>query len=133
MSAPLSELTHKISLARAIAMTQRYRQQKHNVIKKEFAHILPLSETFNRAAFDRLLSQAGCAGVRIYYSMDEELQLHTIIVGVNANNEDLLPVAAMSAPKETAAQTTTAGSDGEILEEAQVCPPSCSPASPLNT
>ncbi len=127
MSTPLNELIHRISLAKAIQMTALYRQQKDAILKSEYAgkDILPISETYNREAFDALLAQPGCIAVRIYQSMDEALRLHSIVVGVNSQNEDILPNtdATLSINEEDG---------GIILEEAQRCPPLCKPTPPLN-
>ncbi len=130
MSELLPGVLHSITLEKAIAMTTLYRGKKELIIKDEFKDkkILSISETFNREAFDRLLAQSGCTGIRIYYSIDEELKLHAIVVGVNEKNEDILP-----------AVTNVGGSgarsgedDGMIVEEGHICPPNCAPPSPLN-
>jgi hypothetical protein len=55
--------------------------------------------------------------------MDENLLVHAILVGVNENNEDILPA-------ETSSLTTT--EDDPIMEQSIRCPPDCPPASPLN-
>lgn len=114
-------MNHAISLERAIQMTTRYREQKEKILNPEFAerNLLPLAETFDRAAIDKLLSQPGCTGVRIYFGMNEELQVRAVIVGVNDKNEDILPADSGSI-------------DGEIVEDGRLCPPNCSPNSPLN-
>lgn len=105
------EDAHFISLETAIAMTTRLRSH-HN-------RVLPVSETFDRVAFDQLLSQPGCTQLRIYYGMDEAMQTHAIVVGVNEKNEDILP--------------TTENPDGVIVEAGKLCPPFCAVSSLLNT
>ena len=102
-------------------MTTRYREQKDIILKPEFAgkNLLPVAESFDKAGFDKLLSQPGCTGLRIYYGMTEEQQLRMIIVGVNEKNSDLLPA-------------DFAAADGSLVENGVVCPPICAPASPLN-
>jgi hypothetical protein len=116
---------HIISLQKAVEMTTRYRQDKETILAAEYKsqNILPLSETFNRTAIEKLLSETNCAGIRIYYGMDENLKSHAILVGVNASNEDILPSSA----------ATLSGSDEVILEEGQRCPDICPEDSPLNT
>lgn len=118
--ADLNTNEHRISLETAIEMTNRYRAQKERILMPELQgkNLLPVSETFDRAAFDRLLAQPGCTGLRIYYGMDETLQVHAIAVSVNDKNEDILPTAITP--------------DGEIVEEGKVCPPYCATNSPLN-
>ncbi len=59
--------------------------------------------------------------------MSVDLKVHAIIVGVNANNEDILPQATAS----TSANATS-GDDDDIIEAGVICPPICPPPSPLN-
>jgi hypothetical protein len=115
-----------ISLQKAIEMTTRYRQDKETVLAQEYKgqNILPNSETFNRAAIEKLLAETSCAAIRIYYGMDETLKSHAILVGVNELNEDILP---------SSSSNNLTGSDEPILEEGQRCPDICPPKSPLNT
>jgi hypothetical protein len=52
--------------------------------------------------------------VRIYYGMDETLSVHAILVGVDQNGNDILPIAATGDEEE-----------GIIVEEGRICPPHC--------
>ena len=76
-----------------------------------------ISETFNRDIFDALLAQPGAAGIRIYHGMDSTLTIHSILVAVNSNNEDILPATTTS--------TSTTDDGGTIGESGQPCPPVC--------
>jgi hypothetical protein len=121
----LFDTDHKITLQRAIEMTRLYRENKDKILVPDVLgkHILSMSETFNREAIDRLLAQPNCAGLRIYYSMDESLKLHAILVGVDEANRDILP-------------SSTEGKEedgGEIVEDGKLCPPACAEDSPLNS
>jgi len=130
MSQLFPNINHRISLLKAREMTARYKTNKKEIVKKEYEDkkIFLNSETFNRDAFDSLLAQESCVGVRIYFSMDDQLSLRTIIVGVNANNQDILPgeneLAAVS--DETQNMSTTSD-DGVIIEDGRICPPNCPP------
>ncbi len=119
----MSTTKHVIPLDQAIQMTQLYRQQKENILTPEQRgkNLLAISETFDRSAFDQLLGQPGCTSLRLYYGMDANLQVHAIVVGVDASGNDQLPPA------------TPAATDPVIIEEASFCPPFCGPASPLNS
>jgi len=120
---PLFDTDHKISFQIAIEMTRLYMENKDKILVPDVLckHILSISETFNREAIDRLLAQPKCAGLRIYYSMDESLKLHAILVGVDENIKDILSASAGS-------------EDGfEIVEDRRLCPPACAEGSPLNT
>jgi hypothetical protein len=116
----IPENSHFIPLDKAIEMTAIYRKEKEQILSPQFQgrDILPLSETFNRDAFDQLLSTPGCAGVKIYFGMDHTLQVHALIVAVNESNEDLLP-----APGSQIA--TDIPDDPVIIDEGQRCPPIC--------
>ncbi len=113
-----------IPLHQAIKMTTLYRKEKENILNPSFRNknILTLSETFDHADFNTILSQPNCAALRIYYGMDDSLQVHAIIVGVNDKDEDILPAESPAA--------TDGG--GSISEEGTRCPPICPPGSPLN-
>ncbi|WP_132053557.1 hypothetical protein [Pseudocnuella soli] len=124
---------HRISKAAAVAMTKRYRQEKQKIIAPSFKHesILPICETFDRAGFDELLAQKSCVGVRAYYAMNEQDQVHLVFVGVDAQGRDILP-----ASEDTIARLATqesAEDDGVLLDNGARCPENCPEPSPLNS
>ena len=116
---------HIITLESAIQMTALYRQQKETILTDAFKgkDILPLSETLDRAAIESLLNHPDCTSIRIYYGMKEDNKVHAVLVGVNSEDEDLLPGSESSAK-----------SDDEpvIVDESYRCPPFCPKESPLN-
>jgi hypothetical protein len=124
---PLPVNSHVITLEQAENLTAFYRENRESILTQPYQgkEILPLSETFNRQAFDRLLATAGCAGIRIYYGMDPDLKLHAVLVAVNESNEDLLPGSGNQS-------TLSEADDPVIIEEGQRCPPICPPESVLN-
>ena len=117
---------HSISLSQAVEMTARFRSNRNTVLETEYQNedILPLCETFSKSSIEGLLAQEGCEGFRIYYGMDENLKIHAILVAVNGNNADILPLQNA---------LTEQDPEGTILEDGQRCPPYCPPSSPLNT
>lgn len=108
---------HEISLAQAIEMTARYRANR--------PENFPISETFAIEAITKLMSAEGCQGIRIYYGMKENLEAHAILVAVNAEGEDILPLVGD--------ESVLDGSNPVILEDAIRCPPVCPKASVLNS
>lgn len=116
---------HIITLEKAVTMTSLYRQQKETILATEFKgqDILPLSETVDRAAIDTLLNHPDCTSLRIYYGMSEDNKVHAVLVGVNSEDEDLLPGAASSQESED---------EPVIVDETLRCPPFCPKGSPLN-
>jgi len=66
---------------------------------------------FGRAAIERLLAQPGCVGIRAYSARQDNGQPTLVLVGVNANEQDI---------------TAT------IIEDHIPCPPNCDPGSALH-
>ena len=115
-------MNHSITLAQAVEMTKLYRSKKEDILKPEYAgkNILTFSESLDREIIDNILAQADCQGIRVYFGMNPDLQQRVIIVGVNSNNEDILPDEADADVDED-----------NIAEDGNVCPPLCPPKSPL--
>lgn len=115
---------HFISLQTGIDMTKAYRADRETILATGYQgkDILPLSETFSRDAIDALLAHSNCAGMRIYYGMDSNKLVHAVLVAVNSSNEDLLPASSLIEED-----------DPVIIEVGMRCPPSCPPASDLNS
>jgi hypothetical protein len=113
-------MNHFIPLDQAKKMTKLYRQQKENILADEFKgkDILSFSETFDADPFRTVLNKQGCTKLRTYFGMSDDLKVHLITVGVNANDEEMLD------------------GDDSILEDGVICPPTCPPPPPpdnLNT
>lgn len=108
-----------ISLDEAKIMTARYRAEKENILAPEYKgkNILSICETFNRAEFDYVLAQEGCAGLRFYFGMTEELKVKVIVVGVTSDNKDILPSSSV---------VLAEGDGGKgIVEYGRPCPDYC--------
>jgi hypothetical protein len=120
---------HSIPLHEASAMTKRFRENRDSILNQEYLgkDILPLCETFSKDAFTSFFNNPSVKKLRVYYGMSENLQIHAIIVGVNENNEDMLPIETTSN-----ASSTEAPDPIEILEDSERCPPLCPPPSDLN-
>ena len=93
---------HKISLADATELTKRHRTDDPKGVHAEF---------FHREAFDSLLQQPGCAGIRIYHGKGNKGERHSVLVGVDTQGADMV----------------TAG----IMQQGAPCPPVCDAESPL--
>jgi hypothetical protein len=120
---------HLIPFEEAIAMTSLYRQERENILEQQYREqeILAVCETFDKSTVEALLSQEGCASMRIYYGMDENMKVHSILVGVDANGDDMLPPELWTTPRGYAENR------GALLEDAGRCPSNCPSASPLNS
>ena len=110
--------TNFISLQTARDMTTNYRSGKENMLKTALQNqgYLPICETFGRAAFDTILSDSNCTKVRVYLCFGSNNKVRVLVVGVNANDEDILP----------------SGTEDKIIEDGVRCPDVCPPPSALN-
>lgn len=80
----------------AVAWTAKYRETEgENATKANF---------YGREILQKLLDQDGCMGIRIYYAIDENGQKQMVLVGVDAEGNDIIEMIV----------------DGGI-----VCPPYC--------
>lgn len=67
---------------------------------------------FGKNIIQKILDQEGCMGIRIYYALDESGKKQLIIVGADAEENDIY--------------------NGVIAERSYTCPPFCATNSPLN-
>jgi len=93
---------HKISLAEATELTRRHRKEDPKAGHGEF---------FHREAFETLLAQPGCAGIRIYHGKGPKGEHHCVMVGVDGKGADMAA--------------------GGVMQMSWPCPPWCDTESPL--
>ena len=96
-----------IDLAQAAAWTAGYRgaegeNAEGNVTKAHF---------FGREILHKLLDQEGCMGIRMYYARDEKGQKQLVLVGADAEGNDM---------------------EDLVVDGSRVCPPDCSTGGELN-
>jgi hypothetical protein len=114
---------HRISVKDAAALTLRWRRNRP-----------PDSingARFDRVTFDRLLSQPGCEGIRIYLGLHDPADPSVpkgqsmwtyVIIGTDAQGNDIIPPQS--------AMTDEGG--GDPGQNPVLCPPSCGEPDPLN-
>ncbi|HWA41102.1 MAG TPA: hypothetical protein VG712_05785 [Gemmatimonadales bacterium] len=94
---------HRISLAEAAGLTKAHRT----------AHAgAPKAHMFHREAFDTILAQPGCAGIRIYHGRDAKGEQHCVMVGVDQKGADM--------------------TSGGVMQQSYPCPPYCDEQSALS-
>lgn len=71
-----------ISLELAKTWTANYRSKNPDQLKGHY---------FGFEIIQRLLNETNCSGIRIYYGIDETGQQKLLLVGVDADGNDLLP------------------------------------------
>lgn len=96
---------HGITLADAAEMTARFR----NTIEPRSI----IGGFFGAVAIRRILDQGGCVGIRYYYGLNNESVPVLILVGVDADENDI--------------------ADGELAEISLLCPNNCSALNDLNS
>lgn len=92
-----------ISLEAGAAMTASYRDENPDGRKGHF---------FGKDILNEILDQDDCMGIRIYYGLNDDGEQELVIVGADANEDDMTDlVADLSAP----------------------CPPKCGKNNKLNS
>ena len=120
MSKVTNPCSNIISLKQAVGMTTEYRNCKDSILAEGVdPSVLPICETYEKSDFETLINQTGCVKVRVYFGMKDGKAISTLIVGVNAENEDMI------------SSTNPAYTD-VILDDAERCPNMCPPPSVLN-
>lgn len=95
---------HEITLAEAAALTANHRTNHPNEILGLF---------FGKTAILEILNQENCVGIRAYYGEDNQGANKLVIVGVDANKNDLI--------------------NGKIADYGIPCPQRCSNSNSLNS
>ena len=70
----------EITLAAGAAMTAEYRNQNPNERKGHF---------FGKDILNEILDQEGCVGIRMYYGINSDEERELVLVGVDANENDM--------------------------------------------
>ncbi len=96
---------HSISLSDAVELTGNF--------QKQATPEQVIGGYFSREAVLSLLEQEGCIGIRYYYGLDNEGTPHIVLVGVNAEGNDMI--------------------DGLLRERSFKCPPFCADPNEINT
>ncbi len=99
----MSTNNHNITLAEAITLTHAYQS-------KQLFEGLTRASYIDANAYQQIIDQEGCVGIRTYFALNESNKL-TIVVGVDANGNDM--------------------TNGVLLNHALDCPTVCPVNSPL--
>ncbi|MET4106797.1 hypothetical protein [Hymenobacter sp. UYP22] len=116
------------NLQQASDWTRNYRTQNPSGIK---GHSLPA------ATLQAILDQPTCVGVRAYYGLDDTGAPKLVLVGYDADNNDILSgttsAARGVADEEAASLSSASTSSAQIATDLPPCPPNCSTENPLNS
>ena len=108
MARPLPKKDHKIAPHEAARLIKAHRH-KAAATSTSAAPVL----CFHRQAFERILKQPGCSGIRLYPALHDDGSQTLVLVGINAEGCDM--------------------HEGEFAQDPVECPPDCDPTSPLVT
>jgi hypothetical protein len=97
---------HSISLEDAAALTKNYRNAS------ESGAII--AEFFGKEALEGILAQERCVGIRCYYGKKDDGSPALVLVGADANENDLLD-------------------EDKIVQAGDPCPPFCASSNKLNS
>jgi hypothetical protein len=138
---------HVISLATAIKFTTDFRNAVDTFNAKcpgfKDSFQLGYSEAFNSDSYRLLLRQKDstgrpAAGVRIYFGLSkDDGRVRFVLVPYDVNGNDILHQLIGAEEKPGAGGDTTkkvrslTAGGAQALENGQLCPPTCSPTSPL--
>jgi len=103
-------------LSEGKSMVKTYLENKSKVLPTDLT--LPNTETYDSDAFIALLNQPDCVKVRLYYGMNEKLEICAIFVGVDTNGNEITIKGAGIANSINA-------DDEYVIEVSTKCPPSC--------
>lgn len=75
----------QITLSEGADMTAKYRDNNPNELKGHF---------FGKDILKQILNQEGCMGIRMYYGIDDDEEKALVIVGADANEDDMTDLVA---------------------------------------
>ena len=127
--AELKQQKHTIPKEDAEKMVKKYKQvrKKLNGLNEEQDQKLPafpISVTYNKDAIDGLINLPGCVGVRIYPAVTKDNALTFVLVGVDAEGENIYGPGTAKNAKQIA-------SSGTVTDEGQMSPPYPAPTNGL--
>lgn len=91
-----------IDLNTASSWTKNYRDKA--APDKEDGQLIKC-HFFGREILQQILDQEGCMGIRMYHAYNQEGQRQLVLVGANAEGEDMV--------------------EGTIADRSKICPPDC--------
>lgn len=106
-----------ITLKSAKEKVKLFLNNKNKVISSEYAdrNIISNSETVDAKAVRLILDQPDCQGFRLYYGMNEQLEISAIFIGVDSNGNEIT------------IKNLDGNEDEYVLDDTAKCPPLCPP------
>lgn len=99
-------------------MVKTYLENKETILKPEYANqnVLSNTITYGVEAFKDLLTQPNCSKLRMYFGMNEKLEITAIFVGVDSMGNEILIEKKVAGISESTEYT---------VDEGARCPPMC--------
>lgn len=96
----------------SLETAKRWAQNYKATLKSQEEH---RGHFFGFEIIEQILKEESCVGIRIYYGVDDNGKRQLLLVGVNANGDDLLPLPG-----------GRVDGDGDIVADASLpCPDMC--------
>lgn len=106
-----------ISLADAKQWAANYREKNPGSTEAHF---------FGAAIIKQILAERGCVGIRMYYTIDNHGQKQIVLVGTDANGNNLLPSSTPSAMASFSLFSDSA-EENIVADVSWPCPSYCPP------
>ncbi|TGE08059.1 hypothetical protein [Hymenobacter fodinae] len=113
-------------LSQASQWTRNYRNQHPDA---------PKGHCIKKQQLEAILNQPGCEGIRVYYGLDEQGNRKLILVGIDADENDIITETGITSALRAAEVTDGASepSSTSVVTDLPPCPPCCSIENPLNS
>lgn len=108
----------KISKSKARKWVDNYKKQ-HSKDKNYLSSML-----FDKKIVMSMLNEDKCEGLRIYNALDDEGGLHFVLVGTDADGNNILPASDEYMTKTI---DEADGGDPILIDDGKKCPPVCPP------
>jgi hypothetical protein len=91
-STALDAINHDITYTQAQNMIGNFNAVRESMLSSPYQskNTMPIYETFNLAAIDKLICQPTAIGFRIYTAMDAENKIRFVLVGVDPDGKDII-------------------------------------------
>jgi hypothetical protein len=111
-------------LTQASEWTRNYRNQNPGAIK---------GHCIKKEQLSAILGQPGCEGVRMYYGLDDAGNRKLVMVGIDADENDIISTTATAALRAASDVESPEPASTSIATDLPPCPPCCSVENALNS
>ena len=107
-----------IALEKARSWTANYREKNPGSTEAHF---------FGLAIIKQILAEPGCVGIRMYYAIDDNGQKKIVLVGADANGDNLLPSPSSGVSLASFSLFNDDSNQNIVADFSFPCPSYCNP------